>query len=105
MCRAHWAEGASVLGSGNSLCQGPVAGVPVKPLGSEQGEILRGFTRQLGLHPRSPGELWKGVQLVCGRISSVFRRVPLDALGECTGGGAGGRVGGGQSSQEAPASA
>ena len=61
MSRARWAEGASVLGSGNSLCQGPVAGAPLKPLGSEQGEILRGLGAHQAARP-SPQEPWGTVE-------------------------------------------
>ena len=61
MSRARWAEGASVLGSGNSLCQGPVAGAPLKPLGSEQEEILRGLGAHQAARP-SPQEPWGTVE-------------------------------------------
>lgn len=62
MCRAHWAGGASVLGSSNSLCQGPVAGAPLKPWDPSRGDPSRGL---LGPHQAgrpSPQEPWGTVE-------------------------------------------
>lgn len=75
MYRAHWAKGASILGSGNSLCKGPVAG---RAGNSKSATEAPGSGAQRvddkGLRPssRSPGALLMGIELVSGRSDLLF---------------------------------
>lgn len=76
MYRVPWVKRASVPDSGNSLCQGPVtervgnfkSPIGAKGAGTQEsgGEGPPGLSKELDLHSRSPGELWKGAELVNG---------------------------------------